>query len=41
VSRTGGTPTASEFVDATALGELTSDLLAAAGLSAQSGERRP
>jgi len=30
VSRTGGTPLASEFTDATALGELASDLLAAA-----------
>jgi hypothetical protein len=33
VSRTGGTPLASEFVDATALGELAADLLAAAGRS--------
>ncbi|HEU0024843.1 MAG TPA: hypothetical protein VFQ12_09445 [Thermoleophilaceae bacterium] len=31
VSRTGGTPVASDFVDATALGELAADLLAAAG----------
>ena len=30
VSRTGGTPLASEFIDATALGDLASDLLAAA-----------
>jgi hypothetical protein len=30
VSRTGGTPLASEFVDATALGELAFDLVAAA-----------
>ena len=30
VSRTGGTPLASEFIDATALGDLASNLLAAA-----------
>lgn len=40
VSRTGGTPLASEFVDATALAELTSDLLAAAGRSGDSGDSR-
>jgi hypothetical protein len=40
VSRTGGTPLASEFVDARALAELTSDLLAAADRSGDSGDSR-
>jgi hypothetical protein len=41
VSRTGGTPLASEFTDATALGELASDLLTAARRSGDWAESRP